>query len=306
MRLMTPADRQQRFGFTLIELLVVVAIIAILASLILPALSQARTKAHATTCRNNLRQIGLGLQIYVTDFAAYVPYGDPTGDPTTGTMWFGTMSGYVGASWPASNLLTSGRILTKQTGPRTFACPGYDRLPGAYLASKADNFGAYAYNWSGLGSSAITGPPGMPQPLSLGLGGLKILPPATGWKAVRDGSVVNPSDMIAFGDAKLGLTGLGDDGTYGAGSLKTFGDILLASGFFDTGYRPTPSADPSEIASRQATQRKRHGGQLEMSFADGHVEGGKPPVFYSRTADVLRRWNNDNQPHGEMTTGWQW
>src|SRR5215467_4184361 len=59
---MTLADRQQRFGFTLTELLVTIAIIAILASLILPALSQARAKAHCAVCIGNLRQQALGFK----------------------------------------------------------------------------------------------------------------------------------------------------------------------------------------------------------------------------------------------------
>ncbi len=75
-------------GFTLIELLVVIAIIAILIALLLPAVQQAREAARRSSCRNNLKQLGLALHNYHDNFNSF-PMGGVYTPPVTGTV-FGT------------------------------------------------------------------------------------------------------------------------------------------------------------------------------------------------------------------------
>ena len=77
----------RRRGFTLIELLVVIAIIAILAAILFPVFAQARESARKTGCINNMKQLGLGLTMYRSDYDGHDPGPGNQGCDGNSLMW---------------------------------------------------------------------------------------------------------------------------------------------------------------------------------------------------------------------------
>lgn len=250
-------------AFTLVELLVVVALIAILAALLLPALAKAKDAAYSAKCRSNLHQIGLALTMYVGDFHHYPGVVPSTKMPSG--YWNDYLTPYCSSRW---------------TDP-VFRCPSYR---GLTLAPKGVlPLGSYGYNANGvqwwfsdLGLSAINVNDGSTIPMP-------------------ENRIVSPSEMMAIGDANHYwvpghvLTDLYRTNAPDSISGWSLLDITAQRSMEAPSY-------PDRQRILRAGQR-RHRGRSQVVFCDGHVESPLNRQLFSSSAGFLRRWNNDNQPH---------
>ena len=179
--------RMRPCAFTLIELLVVVAIIAILAGMLLPALNRVKIASKNAVCKNNQRQLGIALQMYVSDTHVY-PY---TVDANSTTTWYTAIAPNYGSNYQIMACPTfKGEWPVERALVWLFG-NAYHRSP-----SSKEKFAGVSYGYNGFGIGSVNA---TRWTADLGLGpqvnaGQELLP-------VKEAAVVSPSDMIALADS---------------------------------------------------------------------------------------------------------
>lgn len=184
-------------GFTLIELLVVVAIIAILAAMMLPAVVRAKDTARRGACVSNLRQVNLAVRLYADDFDDSLPvlppgHAYPNG---VGAYYKQLVKEYVGLSGPAAPT------------ERVFTCPSDRKL----FKDLHHAYTSYTFNGYELGRNSLPRITGkrlseMPRPEKAVIVAEWTAYAGGSWHPYREGGYNNAPNVIGFADGHVAST----------------------------------------------------------------------------------------------------